>query len=861
MIFLNNKVKSLLFSSVVLLMIISLSCVCASDLDSDGMVGDETNAESAISTSGEIYIAPDGMGSGESEDSPANWNTAYSSSMNGDTIIFLDGNYSWNSMQSISKSLILKGQGNSVIDANNSNGFFRTSAGTTIQLVGLTFFNAETGDTETGGIVNNGILIVNNCTFKQNTGWGTEGGAIHNSGSCDVYNSTFFSNTAKKGGSFYGDKHSILNVYNCLFIKGSSKEGNCFNIKEGTANIYNCNFVNCSAKSGIIHTKKGNVNIYNSNFTNSRAVDYAACVDVDKESSVLIENCIFNRCSSTGGVIWNTNGEKVGTGDGGAVYVEKGGSLTIRNSEFIKCSAKANGGALYIESRGDAIVDNCTFISNTAAQGRHIYIEGTAPSVTNCIFEVNDTLTALNVSSGSDVNVNVLVDVGTNFMNYNIPVLVDGNEEGSISSSSLSLTLSNLADGNHILSLGSNDKTSANSYIFTQDSADFIVGNNSSSGNVTPIDNKTDDNKTDDNQTGDNETDNNKTDDNSTEDNVTYMLTAPEIDLYYKNGARFYAFLLDSEGNGIADKEVIINLNGVANRRTTNSNGSVSIGVNLNSGIYDVSVTCENLSASSKITVLSTVEGNDLVKVFKNESQYYATFLDGEGNPLADGTQVEFNINGLMYKRNVNGGEGKAKLNINLPQGEYVITAINPENGENHANNITVLSSIVNNTDLVKFYRNASQYVVTILGNDGNDIGAGETVTFNINGVFYNRVTDASGKAKLNLNLVPGDYVITAEYNGCKVSNNIKILPVLSASDIEKVYGEAKSFDAYLVDGQGNPLANETVLFNINGVFYNRVTDAEGIAHLNINLQAGEYIITSAYNGANIANKVTVKSQ
>ena len=291
------------------------------------------------------------MGSGESEDIPANWNTAYSSSMNGDTIIFLDGNYSWNSMQSISKSLILKGQGNSVIDANNSNGFFRTSAGTTIQLVGLTFFNAETGDTETGGIVNNGILIVNNCTFKQNTGWGTEGGAIHNSGSCDVYNSTFFSNTAKKGGSFYGDKHSILNVYNCLFIKGSSKEGNCFNIKEGTANIYNCNFVNCSVKSGIIHTKKGNVNIYNSNFTNSRAVDYAACVDVDKESSVLIENCIFNRCSSTGGVIWNTNGEKVGTGDGGAVYVEKGGSLTIRNSEFIKCSAKANGGALYIESR------------------------------------------------------------------------------------------------------------------------------------------------------------------------------------------------------------------------------------------------------------------------------------------------------------------------------------------------------------------------------------------------------------------------------------------------------------------------------------------------------------------------------
>ena len=254
MIFLNNKVKSLLFALVVLSIVISSSCVFASDdfNQTNDVVGDD-NTGYVISASGEIFISPDGTGSGISADSPTNWYNAYSSANNGDTIVFLGGNYTWNSMQRISKSITLKGYGDSesIIDALNQNGFFRTTAGSTVQLINLTFFDAETGDTGSGGIVNNGNLIVNHCYFAENTGWGTEGGAIHNSGTCNVYDSTFFSNTAKKGGSFYGEERSILNVYNSTFIKGSSKEGNCFNIKEATANIYDCQFINCSAKSVI----------------------------------------------------------------------------------------------------------------------------------------------------------------------------------------------------------------------------------------------------------------------------------------------------------------------------------------------------------------------------------------------------------------------------------------------------------------------------------------------------------------------------------------------------------------------------------------------------------------------------------
>ena len=178
--------------------------------------------------------------------------------------------------------------------------------------------------------------------------------------------------------------------------------------------------------------------------------------------------------------------------------------------------------------------------------------------------------------------------------------------------------------------------------------------------------------------------------------------------------------------------------------------------------------------------------------------------------------------------------------------------------GDKSSNTITVLSKITENPDLIKYYRNSSQYTIKILGSDGKAVGAGESVTFNINGVFYTRQTDANGIAKLNINLNPGDYIITAEYNGCKVSNNIKVLPVLTGKDLTKKFGEPGQFEATLVDGQGKAYANQKISFNINGVFYERTTNANGIAKLNINLQPGVYIITSTYGQAAISNKVTV---
>jgi aerobic-type carbon monoxide dehydrogenase small subunit (CoxS/CutS family) len=344
------------------------------------------------------------------------------------------------------------------------------------------------------------------------------------------------------------------------------------------------------------------------------------------------------------------------------------------------------------------------------------------------------------------------------------------------------------------------------------------------------------------------------------EEDKSDIISAPDVTKYYNGPERFVVTVTDYQGNPLANKTVTIYINGVKYTRTTNATGEASMALGLNSGKYNATVTVDNQTVNSVVTILATVNGTDIVKVFRNATQYFATFLDSEGKFLADGTTVKFNINGVMYERKVSGDKGLARLNINLPAGEYTITAINPETGENAANNITVLSLLTENKDLTKYYRNESQYTVKVLGADGKAVGAGVTVRFNINGVFYERQTNEFGIARLNINLPPGDYIITAEYSGCRVSNNIKVLPVLKAADITIKYRDGTQFKTNLVDGQGKPFAGQNVEFNINGVFYNRATDSNGQAKLNINLMPGEYIITSSYNGSSIANTIKINS-
>ena len=343
---------------------------------------------------------------------------------------------------------------------------------------------------------------------------------------------------------------------------------------------------------------------------------------------------------------------------------------------------------------------------------------------------------------------------------------------------------------------------------------------------------------------------------------IKTVLEAENVVMYYKDGTRFAVVLRDINGNPLANMDVIISINGRDYVKQSDENGTASLGLNLESKNYTVVTTFGGNSkyfgtrSNNTVSILSTLLSKDIVKYYRNGTQFYATVLDFKGNPLAN-TTVMFNINGVFYNKTTD-ENGTAKLNIWLRPGKYIITIFNLVTGEQAGNNVTVLSKIVENYDLVKYYKNASKFSVKILDSQGYPV-EGTIVTFNINGVFYYKETDSNGIASLAINLRPGKYVITTMYGQYDVGNNVTVLPTLQTSDLKMKYLDGSAFNARVVDGQGNPLANQIVKFNVNGVFYNKVTNDEGIASLNIRLMKGEYIITSIYNGFETGNTIKIQ--
>ena len=320
------------------------------------------------------------------------------------------------------------------------------------------------------------------------------------------------------------------------------------------------------------------------------------------------------------------------------------------------------------------------------------------------------------------------------------------------------------------------------------------------------------------------------------------IISSKDLSMYYGNGSRYEVSVYNNDGiikyQDNAKSLVIFNINGM-NYTKELVNGKASIGINLNPGNYTITTFypyADKITTKiNNIEVLSTIQANDVVKFFRNGTQYYAKFLDGSGNPLVNGN-VTFNINGVFYKKQTN-ASGIAKLNIALLPNEYILTAIHP-NGLMYGSNITVLSTVFGE-DIVKFFRNGTQYYAKFLDDFGNPLVNGN-VTFNINGVLYEKQTDSEGIAKLNINLLPGEYILTAMHlNSEAKSNIIKVLTTISAEDISLVENKTGTLIIKTYDGA----ANVSVI--IDGVKYIVKTNKEGIATLNLSLSKGDHAVFS----------------
>ena len=334
------------------------------------------------------------------------------------------------------------------------------------------------------------------------------------------------------------------------------------------------------------------------------------------------------------------------------------------------------------------------------------------------------------------------------------------------------------------------------------------------------------------------------------------------IKMYYKDGTSIKIFIEDNWGTILKNKTVYFDINDVQYKRVTNENGSASIKLNLNPGNYDIiafysgSVTTSGNLTHINVTILPTITGQNITKIYKNGTQYTVNAIDNEGNPLVNQT-VQFNVNGVHYNRTTD-DNGTARSNINLGQGTYIITAENLNTEDETSNIIKILPTIISE-DLIKVYKNNSQFIIKALKTDGSPL-TNTNITFNINGVFYNRTTDSNGNAKLNITLEPGRYIITTENpnDECKLSNTIIVTPYLFTQDLTKYYKSSSRFTCKLIDSNYNPQANSEIIFIINQVEYKRNTNSNGEASIGINLQPGEYEITTKSSQYETTNNIAI---
>nr|WP_301867763.1 Ig-like domain repeat protein [Methanobrevibacter smithii] len=315
---------------------------------------------------------------------------------------------------------------------------------------------------------------------------------------------------------------------------------------------------------------------------------------------------------------------------------------------------------------------------------------------------------------------------------------------------------------------------------------------------------------------------------------------------------------------------VVVTINGTDYKGTVTNGTAKVIIPGLDEGTYKVvtfytgDAKYDSMIVNGTITVnkntKTTLTMDDVVKYFKGAQNLTAKLVDAFGNPIANAT-VYFTVNGKVYAKTTD-KNGTASMGIGLVPNEYKVNAVfngTKDYDKATANATVTVKNTVFGNDTTLYFCNGTKYVAKFLDSNGKAL-ANTTVKFNINGVFYTRVTDENGTAGLGIRLNPKSYVITA-YNpatGEERANNITVMPTLVTKDLSMKYLDGSNFTALTLDGQGKPLANQNVSFNVNGVFYHKVTNKDGIASLGIRLMSGEYIITSYWNDFQTGNTIKI---
>lgn len=240
-------------------------------------------------------------------------------------------------------------------------------------------------------------------------------------------------------------------------------------------------------------------------------------------------------------------------------------------------------------------------------------------------------------------------------------------------------------------------------------------------------------------------------------------------------------------------------------------------------------------------------------KTFGEQKQLEIALLDSK-TPLPD-KNITITINGKIYSRKTD-NDGIARLNINLPVGEYEPKFEFIDDDYDYVCTYckVTVNPILNTQDMKMTEQDGSQFTAITTNINGVRL-SGIPVTFNINGKNYERTTDIVGEAKLNINLPVGDYEITTtslnttEKNTIHIDERPKKDTFMEGVNISKAYSDPLQYQCAVYDTDGRVAGNVNI--NIDGQTYTINPDETGLYKLPVNLPVGTYQITAQYIGDN----------
>ncbi len=344
--------------------------------------------------------------------------------------------------------------------------------------------------------------------------------------------------------------------------------------------------------------------------------------------------------------------------------------------------------------------------------------------------------------------------------------------------------------------------------------------------------------------------------------NVTYHKTqiSASYESVYYNGD--YAVVLkDKYDNPVADRDIYVTLNGETYKKRTDDNGTAIFNFALTGGWYNAKIEFigddEYIQSSinTRINFKSTIEF--ISSKYSTNSKYSVTLMDSNGNPTVN-KSVDIVFNGITHSL-ISDANGQVFLNIGSKDGTYSVRVVNCQTGEVKTQTINVLKRITKNKDITMYYGAGKTYKVRVC-DDFAKFGEKIRVKFTAGGKTYYSYTDKNGYASFKINSKPATFIITAEYNGFKVSNKIKVKSTIITKDIRVKKSKTIKFTAKLVNKNGKILKNKKITFKFKGKVYKVKTNRKGKAVLKITkkYKKGKYTITSRYGKLTIKNKIRI---